>query len=96
LKNRSQRAAANATLGAVRHLLPGNIRLDLDWLDVTLPGAGPGDTAVVQARVNCVTAQDKVRQFYGSAPVGDDARLAAARATLDALNRWMSPLVTVP
>lgn len=81
------RVAAAATLDAVRDFLPDDIRVDLEWLAITEVGTVHGSTRIVQAAVTCLSPARGVEWLYGSAPVRGDARDAAARATLDALNR---------
>lgn len=85
------RTAALATLNAVRNFLPDDVRMELEWLGVTETGTVQG-AKVVQAGVACVTVSRGAEMLYGSAPVRGDARDAAARATLDALNRRLSQL----
>lgn len=79
------RAAADATLIALRPLLPAGLRVQLDWLEVAA-GTGPRRLDVVSSAVTCLSRRGE-QVLIGSAIVHSDIREAAVRATLDALNR---------
>lgn len=79
------RTAAAAALAALRELLPPEVRVQLDWLEV-VEAATPARPVIVHSAVSCLTSLGE-ETFVGSAIAGDDLREAAVRATLDALNR---------
>lgn len=81
----THRAVATATLRALADLLSPDIRLEVDA--VALAPVGDGTVAVV--RVIWLTAEG-AEHLTGSSEVGDDARHAVIRATLDAVNRRLS------
>lgn len=79
------RAAARATLVAVAEVLPDDVRVTLEWLEVRgVPGVDR--RASVEVAVG-VLREDGQDLFLGAALVRGDVRESAARATLDALNR---------
>ena len=79
------RTAADATLAALRELLPADSRVQLEWLEV-IEGPEPGRPAVVQTAVTFLSREGE-EIYVGSAIVRNDLHTAAVRATLDALNR---------
>lgn len=83
----AERAAARATVAALRALLPPSVaELHLDWIDV-LEGPTPNRPHVVHCAIALRTASGE-DLLVGSAVVRDGARAdAAARAVLDAVNR---------
>lgn len=84
-ERRQDRVAAEATLAAVCQLLPATVRIDLHDV-ATTERAGPGPTANVWlTRMEAGRQEDTV----GSAIVRHDLADAVARATLDAVNRWL-------
>jgi hypothetical protein len=85
------RTAAAAALAAVRELVPADTRLQLEWLEVVDP-TNPGRPAVVQAAVTWLTRTGE-ETYLGSAFVRNDLRVAAVRATLDAINRRLARLL---
>ncbi len=84
------RTAAEATLVALRKLLPPTVRAQLEWLEVTEIGA-PRER-LVQAAVTVLTHTEE-NAHVGSAIVRGDVREAAVRATLDAVNRRLGLLL---
>jgi hypothetical protein len=82
------RAATAATLEALQQLLPGDVRFDIDWLEVTRVGG----EEVVHVGITSLTSAGSQR-VVGSAPVRRDRLRAASRATLDALNRQLDRLL---
>jgi hypothetical protein len=86
------RTAAAAALLALRDVLPGDTRLQLEWLEV-VDALAADRPAVVQSAVTCLSAGGE-QTYLGSAIVRDDLREAAVRATLDALNRRLEQHLT--
>jgi hypothetical protein len=83
------RAVATATLRAVEQLVEGQLRLELDHLEVTPMGT---ERTVVIA-LTLLTSRGAER-LTGAAAVREDVRQAVIRATLDALNRRLEMLLT--
>ena len=83
------RAVATATLRAVEQLVDGQLRLELDHLEVTPMGT---ERTVVVA-LTLLTGRGAER-LTGAAAVREDVRQAVIRATLDALNRRLELLLT--
>jgi hypothetical protein len=83
------RAVATATLRAVEQLVDGQLRLELDHLEVTPMGT---ERTVVIA-LTLLTSRGAER-LTGAAAVREDVRQAVIRATLDALNRRLEMLLT--
>lgn len=88
----SPRTAANATLEAVKVLLRAGTHAELGWLDVVDDPDGERPRYATSG-VHCTDARGR-QTFLGSALASGDQRVAAVRATLDALNRplriWQS------
>lgn len=82
------RVAAEATLGAVAQLLPGTVRLDLQ--EVATTEQGPTPTAHVWLSL---VGPGRQEDAVGSAIVRLELADAVARATLDAVNRWLPALL---
>lgn len=87
------RTAASATLTALHDLLPDDVRVQLDWLEV-VEGSGPRRPDIVHSAVTCLS-RNAEETFVGSAIVRSDLREAAVRATLDALNRRLERFAAV-
>jgi hypothetical protein len=86
-----QRAAALATVAAVRALLPPGVAdVHLDWFDI-LPPPTPHRPSVVHCSVALRTAAGE-DVLVGSSIIRDDGPAAAARAVLDAINRRFGDL----
>ena len=83
------RAVATATLRAVEQLAEGQVRFELDHLEVT--PMGTERTVVVS--LTLLTGRGAER-LTGAAGVREDVRQAVIRATLDALNRRLEMLLT--
>jgi hypothetical protein len=83
------RAVATATLRAVEELVGGQVRFELDHLEVTPMGT---ERTVVVA-LTLLTGRGAER-LTGAAGVREDVRQAVIRATLDALNRRLEMLLT--
>ncbi|MCU1599420.1 MAG: hypothetical protein JWO22_129 [Frankiales bacterium] len=83
------RAVATATLRAVEQLVEGQVRFELDHLEVTPLGT---ERTVVVA-LTLLTGRGAER-LTGAAGVREDVRQAVIRATLDALNRRLEILLT--
>ena len=79
---RSLRGVAAATLRALDHLVGEDIRPHVDVVSLTPAGM----TRVAIAQVIWVS-QNGTERLTGSVAVGDDARCAMVRATVDAVNR---------
>jgi hypothetical protein len=77
-----QRAIAGATVVAVEELLGGQIRIELDYVDIAT--YGPDRTALVGLTVVALSGAERLS---GSAVVREDESRAIVRAVLDALNR---------
>ncbi len=84
-----QRAVALATLHAVEQFAGGTARFELDHLEV----APTGRDRTVLAGVTLVTAAGS-EKLTGAAVVREDVRQAVIRATLDAVNRRVTTLLT--
>ena len=83
------RAVANATLRAVELLVDDRVRFELDHLEVTPMGA---ERTVVVALT--LLSGRGTERLTGAAAVREDVRQAVIRATLDALNRRVEPLLS--
>jgi hypothetical protein len=83
------RAVATATLRAVEELMDGQVRVELDHLEVTPMGS----ERTVLVSLTLLTAKGTER-LTGAAGVREDVRQAVIRATLDALNRRLEMLLT--
>jgi hypothetical protein len=83
------RAVATATLRAVEDLVDGQVRFELDHLEITPMGS---ERTVVVA-LTLLTAKGSER-LTGAAGVREDVRQAVIRATLDALNRRLEMLLS--
>ncbi|MCW2600957.1 MAG: hypothetical protein JWM02_2786 [Frankiales bacterium] len=82
------RAVATATLRAVEQLVDGQVRFELDHLEVTPMGS----ERTVLVSLTLLTAKGTER-LTGAAGVREDVRQAVIRATLDALNRRLEMLL---
>jgi hypothetical protein len=76
------RAVAGATVVAVEELLGGQIRIELDYVDIA--AYGPDRTALVGLTVVGLSGAERLT---GSAAVREDESRAVVRAVLDAMNR---------
>lgn len=85
------RAVSAATLRAVEQLATAPIRLEIEHLELISTGAE--STVVVWATM--LTGAGTAR-LTGAAAVRHDLRQAGVRATLDALNRRLAPLLPPP
>ncbi len=83
------RAVATATLRAVEDLVDGQVRFELDHLEVTPMGS----ERTVLVSLTLLTGKGTER-LTGAAGVREDVRQAVIRATLDALNRRLEMLLT--
>lgn len=83
------RAVASATLQAVEQLVGGDIRLELEHLEVTPMGV----ERTVVVLLTLLTERGG-ETLTGAATVREDVRQAVIRATLDALNRRLELLLT--
>jgi hypothetical protein len=83
------RAVATATLRAVEQLVEGQVRFELDHLEVT----PMGNERTVVVALTLLTSRGAER-LTGAAGVREDVRQAVIRATLDALNRRLEILLT--
>lgn len=83
-----QRAVAVATLRALESLVGGQVRFELDHVDVTANG---GVRAVVVG-VTMLSGSGSER-LTGAATVHEDVRQACIRATLAAVNRRTEPML---
>ncbi|MEX0658359.1 MAG: hypothetical protein WD080_04435 [Egibacteraceae bacterium] len=81
----SARTAAIATLEAVRELFQPGVHAELGWLDIVDDPDGERPRYATSG-VHCTGARGR-QTFLGSALASGDPRVAAVRATLDALNR---------
>lgn len=81
----SPRTAAMATLEAMKVLLQTGMRAELGWLDVVDHPDGTRPRYVIGG-VHCTGPRGR-QTFLGSALALGDPRVAAVRATLDAMNR---------
>ncbi len=82
------RAVANATLRAVEELVDGQVRFELDHLEVS----PMGNERTVVVALTLLSARGTER-LTGAAAVREDVRQAVIRATLDALNRRVEMLL---
>lgn len=82
------RAVATATLHAVEELVGSLARFEVDHVEVT----GSSRERTVLVTVTMVTGNGTDR-LTGSAVVREDVRQATIRATLDAVNRRLEPLL---
>jgi hypothetical protein len=92
----SPRTAAAAVLLAMRELLPADVRVQLEWIEL-VEASGPNRPEIVHSAVSFLSNAGE-ETFIGTAIVRADLREAAVRATLDALNRrfeHLSPMATV-
>lgn len=83
------RAAAEATLAALRVLTGGLLEAGIDHVSFV---EGPAEAEAVTVGVT-VSAQDLDQALIGAAVLRDGTELAVMRATLDALNRRVEPLL---
>jgi hypothetical protein len=83
------RAVASATLRAVEELVDGQVRFELDHLELTPMGT---ERTVVVALT--LLSGKGAERLTGAAGVREDVRQAVIRATLDALNRRLEMLLT--
>jgi hypothetical protein len=83
------RAVATATLRAVELLVDGQIRFELDHLEITPMGS----ERTVLVSLTLLTARGTER-LTGAAGVREDVRQAVIRATLDALNRRLQMILS--
>ncbi len=83
------RAVASATLRAVEELADGQVRFELDHIEV----APMGTERTVLVSLTLLTSKGTER-LTGAAGVREDVRQAVIRATLDALNRRLEMLLT--
>lgn len=83
------RAVATATLRAVEDLVDGQVRLELDHLEITPMGS----ERTVVVSLSLLTPRGAER-LTGAAGVREDVRQAVIRATLDALNRRLEMLLS--
>ena len=83
------RAVASATLRAVEELVDGQVRFELDHLEITPMGS----ERTVLVSLTLLTGRGTER-LTGAAGVREDVRQAVIRATLDALNRRLEMLLT--
>lgn len=88
-ERRHDRVAAEATLGAVGQLLPDTVSLDLQDV-ATTEQEGPAPTAHVWLTL---LGPGRQEDTVGSAIVRHELADAVARATLDAVNRWLPALL---
>ena len=82
------RAVAGATLRAVEELVDGQIRFELDHIEVT----PMGNERTVLVALTLLTSRGTER-LTGAAGVREDVRQAVIRATLDALNRRLEMIL---
>jgi hypothetical protein len=88
------RAAARATVGALRDLLPpGVAEVHLDWVELLAPPT-PNRPSVLHATVALRTAAGE-ELLAGSAVLRDEEAVCAARAVLDAVNRRLAQMTGV-
>ncbi len=83
------RAVASATLRAVEELVDGQVRFELDHIEITPMGS----ERTVLVALTLLTGRGTER-LTGAAGVREDVRQAVIRATLDALNRRLEMLLT--
>lgn len=82
------RAVAGATLRAVEQLVDGQVRFELEHIEVTPMGT----ERTVLVSLTLLTSRGTER-LTGAAGVREDVRQAVIRATLDALNRRLEMLL---
>lgn len=82
------RAVSGATLRAVEQLAAGVVRLEIEQLELT--SVGSDSTLLVSLTMMSATGSSRLT---GAAAVRQDVRQAAVRATLDAVNRRLGPLL---
>lgn len=82
------RAVSGATLRAVEQLTAGVVRLEIEQLQLT--SVGSDSTLLVSLTMMSATGSSRLT---GAAAVRQDVRQAAVRATLDAVNRRLGPLL---
>jgi hypothetical protein len=82
------RAVAYATLQAVEQLVGSRARFELEHVELT--AVGHDRTVLVAVTMVSSSGTDRLT---GSAAVREDVRQAVIRATLDALNRRLDPLL---
>jgi hypothetical protein len=82
------RAVATATLHAVEQLVGTKARFEVDQVEVT--GNGKDRTVIVAVTMVSGTGTDRLT---GAAVVREDVRQATIRASLDAINRRLEPLL---
>ena len=85
-----QRTIATAALDAVRQVLGSDAVVRVDLADVEISAAAGGQVALVQV---VMAAPDGAERLTGASTVRDDADQAVVRATLDAVNRRLQPLL---
>lgn len=83
------RAVAAATLRAVEQLVDGQVRFELEHLEITPMGAER--TVLVSLTMLSTKGSERLT---GAAVVREDVRQAVIRATLDALNRRLEMLLS--
>lgn len=83
-----QRAVASATLRALEGLLDDRARFELEAVEIA--SNGRRRTALVNLLLVSGTGSERLT---GAAAVRDDVRQACIRATLDAVNRRVEPLL---
>lgn len=83
------RAVASATLRAVELLVDGQVRFELDHLEITPMGS----ERTVLVSLTLLTSRGTER-LTGAAGVREDVRQAVIRATLDALNRRLEMILS--
>jgi hypothetical protein len=83
------RAVATATIRAVEELVDGQVRVELDHIEITPMGS----ERTVLVSLTLLTGKGAER-LTGAAGVREDVRQAVIRATLDALNRRLEMLLT--
>lgn len=86
--NGTVRALAGATLRAVEALCAVPVRLEIEYVDL----ASTGLDSTVLVAVSMLSSSGSTR-LTGAAAVRQDVRQAAVRATLDAVNRRLGPLL---
>jgi hypothetical protein len=85
-----QRVVASATLRAVEAAAAGQLRFELDHVDLT-PTTGHGRAALVV--VTLLNTRGDSERLSGASVVRDDVRQAVIRATLAAVNRRVAPVL---
>jgi hypothetical protein len=82
------RAVATATVRALEQLISGQARFEIDQVAVSM--AGPSRAVLVAVTMVSGSGSE---HLTGAATVREDVRQATIRATLDALNRRLEPLL---